>query len=170
MTPGRPARVIAPVKLLKRILLVLVLLFIAIQFIRPEKNIADRPSGNDIADHYPTPPAVRQLLAAACYDCHSDTTRYPWYANIQPVGWWLASHVRDGKKHLNFSAFATYSPKRAAHKLDELTDELADNEMPLASYKLGHPDARLTPGQTRLLTDWADGLRAQILADNGLTD
>ena len=157
-------------KLLKKILLGLVVLFVAIQFFRPTKNIAARPSENDIADHYPTPPAVKQLLAVACYDCHSDTTRYPWYADFQPVGWWLASHVDDGKKHLNFSQFATYSPKRAAGKLDELIDEVTDHEMPLASYRLGHPDARLTPAQIKLLTDWADGVRQQILTANSLSD
>jgi len=158
------------VKLLKKIILGLVVFFVAIQFIRPAKNIAARPSENDITDHYPTPPAVKQLLAVACYDCHSDTTRYPWYADVQPVGWWLSSHVNDGKKHLNFSEFATYSPKRAASKLDFMIDEVTDHDMPLLSYRLGHPDARLTPAQIKLLTDWADSVREQILAAHGLND
>jgi hypothetical protein len=158
------------VKLLKKILLGLVVLLVAIQFVRPAKNIAPRPSENDITDHYPTPPAVKQLLAVACYDCHSNTTRYPWYANVQPAAWFLASHVNDGKAHLNFSEFYTYSPKRAASKLDQVIDEVTDHEMPLASYKLGHPDARLTPAQSKLLTDWADGIRQQILAANGLAE
>ena len=157
-------------KLLKKILLGLAVLFVAIQFIRPAKNIAPRPSENDLADHYPTPPAVQQLLSVACYDCHSNTTRYPWYADIQPVGWWLASHVNDGKAHLNFSEFTTYSPKRAANKMDQLIDEVTDHEMPLASYRLGHPEARLTPAQTKLLADWADSVRQQIVAANGLEE
>ena len=106
----------------------------------------------------------------ACYDCHSNTTRYPWYANIQPVGWWLASHVNDGKQHLNFSEFAAYSPKRAAKKFDQIIDEVTDREMPLASYKLGHPDARLTNAQSKLLTDWAATTRDRVLADNHLSD
>ena len=157
-------------KLLKKIFLGLVVVFVAIQFVRPAKNIATRPSENDITDRYPTPPAVKQLLAVACYDCHSDTTRYPWYADIQPVGWWLSSHVNDGKARLNFSEFAAYSPKRAANKLDDVIDQITDREMPLASYRLGHPDARLTPAQTKLLADWADDVRRQILAANGLSD
>ena len=157
-------------KFLKKILLGLIFLFIAVQFVRPARNIAPHPSENDITDHYPTPPAVKQLLAVACYDCHSNTTRYPWYADVQPAAWWLASHVNDAKARLNFSEFSTYSPKRAANKLDQIIDQVTDREMPLASYRLGHPDARLTPAQTKLLTDWADGLRQQILAANGLTD
>ena len=157
-------------KLLKKIVLGLVVLFVAIQFVRPDKNIARRPSGNDIADHYPTPPAVKQLLAVACYDCHSSTTRYPWYANVQPLAWWLASHVNDGKARLNFSEFAAYSPKRAANKMDDVIDAITDQTMPLPSYKLGHPDARLTAAQTKLLTDWAESVRKQIVAANGLDE
>jgi hypothetical protein len=114
---------------------------------------------------YPTPPEVRQLLIVACYDCHSDTTRYPWYANIQPAAWWLASHVNDGKEHLNFSEFGSYSSKRAARKLQQCIDELDDGTMPLKSYKIVHTDARLTDAQIKTLSDWAEGIHDQ-LADN----
>jgi hypothetical protein len=89
---------------------------------------------------------------------------------VQPAAWFLASHVNDGKAHLNFSEFSTYSPKRAANKLDQVIDEVTDHEMPLASYKLAHPDARLTTAQTKLLADWADATRQQILAANGLAE
>ena len=154
----------------KRILIGLAVIFAAIQLAQPAKNIASHPSEDDITARYPTPPVVQQMLSVACYDCHSNTTRYPWYSNIQPVGWWLAAHVDDGKKHLNFSEFATYSPKRAAHKLDQIIDEVTDREMPLFSYKLGHPDARLTAAQTKLLTDWAAAIRDHIAADNNLAE
>lgn len=157
-------------KTLKRILAALALLFIAGQFVRPAKNIAARPSPDDIALHHETPPAVGALLAAACYDCHSDTTRYPWYANIQPVGWWLASHVEDGKKHLNFSAFASYTPKRAARKMEEIADTVNEREMPLRSYTVTHADARLSGDQIKLLAGWAETVRASILAKHGLSD
>lgn len=158
------------VKLLKPILLGLAVTFVAIQFARPARNIAAQPSANDITARHPTPPAVKALLAAACYDCHSNTTRYPWYTNVQPVAWWLASHVSDGRRHLNFSEFATYDPKKAAHKLEEIVDEVNEGDMPLASYRLAHPEARLAAEQRRLLTDWAAALRQRILADNGLTE
>ncbi|MFA6962173.1 MAG: heme-binding domain-containing protein [Opitutaceae bacterium] len=157
-------------KLLKKISLGVVVLFIAAQFYRPAKNIASGPSANDITAHYPTSPDVKQLLSVACYDCHSNTTHYPWYANIQPVSSWLASHVEDGKKHLNFSEFASYTPKRAANKLGEVVDEVTDREMPLFSYRLGHADARLTPAQIKLLTDWAGSVRTHIMTANGLTE
>jgi hypothetical protein len=158
------------VKILKLSLLVVALAFVAIQFIRPARNIAPQPSPSDITALYPTPPAVKQLLAVACYDCHSDTTRYPWYANIQPVAWWLSDHVKEGKRGLNFSAFGKYSPEKATDKLEELVDEINDGEMPLASYKITHADARLTADQKRQLADWADTVRKRILAANGMTD
>ena len=157
-------------KLLKRILLGLAVVFVAIQFVQPARNVSAQPSANDITTRYPTPPAVKQLLAAACYDCHSNTTRYPWYANVQPAAWWLAYHVADGKRHLNFSEFTAYAPKKAVVKLEDLVDEVHAGEMPLASYRLAHADARLTAEQRTLLADWADAVRERILAENGLTE
>jgi len=150
--------------LLLKTLLGLAIIFVAIQFLRPVKNIASGPDPRDITRHHPTPPAVQTLLQNACYDCHSNTTRYPWYAEIQPLSWWLADHVKDGKRSLNFSAFADYSPEKADHKLEEAAAEITEGEMPLASYKLTHADARLTPAQVKLLTDWIDTVRARITA------
>ena len=46
---------------------------------------------------------VLKVLKESCFDCHSNKTNYPWYNNITPVNFWLAAHVKDGKKHLNFS-------------------------------------------------------------------
>jgi len=148
--------------MLKKIFLGLLLFFVAIQFVRPAKNISPTPSSADLLANYPAPPEVKRLLAVACYDCHSNNTRYPWYSNFEPVAWWLASHVEDGKKHLNFSDFANYPPKRAARKLQQCIDELGDKTMPLPSYRIGHPDARLTDEQSKLLSDWFDDTRERI--------
>lgn len=142
-----------------KIFLGVVLLLAVIQFIRPAKNLsAAEPftGANDLTVMHPAPPEVKQLLAAACYDCHSNTTRYPWYAEIQPVGWWLAKHVKDGKRHLNFSDFGTYNAKRQAKKLDEIIDEVKDHGMPLRSYTLMHADARLTDAQIAALSRWVE--------------
>jgi len=140
--------------MLKKILLGLILVLLVIQFIRPAKNAAVRASPNDVVTLYPTPPAVKQLLAVACYDCHSNATRYPWYAELQPLGWWLASHVTDGKHALNFSEVGGYTAKTAARRLNLCADEIADHSMPLFSYRLIHADARLSEAQIKILTDW----------------
>jgi hypothetical protein len=147
---------------IKMVLLGLIPILLAIQFVRPTKNLGGPPGSNDITVKYPPPPAVKQLLAVACYDCHSNNTRYPWYAEIQPVGWWLAGHINDAKHAVNFSEFATYSIKRQLRALDSCDDEVGNKGMPLSSYKIIHTDARLTPQQITLLTDWFDELHDQI--------
>lgn len=148
--------------MIKKTLFGLLAVFIAAQFFRPEKNLSAAPSLHDISVKHEVPADVRDLIKRACYDCHSNSTNYPWYAEIQPFGWWLAQHVSDGKEHLNFSEFSTYSVKRASNKLDQIYDEVSEGTMPLKSYTWGHPEARLTPAEIKLLTEWAETLRDDI--------
>jgi len=148
--------------LLRRLLPVLVFVLVAIQFVRPVRNVASAPSPNELSVKHPVPTDVRRTLEQACYDCHSDTTRYPWYAGVQPVAWWIDYHVRAGKGHLNFSEFGAYSDQRAARKLDLLVEEVEQGDMPLPSYTWLHPAARLTAEQKQQLTAWADALHDQL--------
>ena len=108
------------------------------------------------------PADVSRLLAGACYDCHSNHTRYPWYASVQPVAWLLDHHVREGKRELNFSKFGAYPARRAAPKLAAIAKEVGEGDMPLGSYTWMHPAARLTPEQRSKLVDWAQALRDKI--------
>ena len=148
---------------MKLTFLILVIALAGIQFIRPEKNLsAEAPGPNDLTVMYPPSTEVRQVLERACFDCHSNNTRYPWYAEVQPVAWWLADHVKEGKAHFNFSTFGTYTAKKQLHKLEELMDEVQDGEMPLASYKLVNADARLTPDEVKSLIVWARSVHDQI--------
>jgi hypothetical protein len=148
---------------MKITLLFLVIALAGIQFFRPEKNLSPgAPGPDDLTVMHPPPAAVRQILERACFDCHSNNTRYPWYAEVQPVAWWLADHVKEGKSHFNFSVFGTYSTKKQLHKLEELMDEVQDGEMPLSSYKLAHADARLTPDEVKSLIEWARTAHDQI--------
>ena len=148
--------------MIKKILLGLAVLFVAAQFVRPAKNISSGAAPADIGTKFAVPPNVKSLLQRACYDCHSNQTHYPWYADIQPVGWWLASHVKDGKEHLNFSEFGTYTVKRTVSKLGQISDEVSQQSMPLPSYTWAHPEARLTAAEMKLITDWADNLHDEI--------
>jgi len=132
-------------------------LALAIQAIRPEKNLAPSPGGAaDIVALHSPPPGVQRMLRTACYDCHSNRTRYPWYAEIQPLSWWLARHVRHGKKQLNFSEFGRLAPEDQQSKLEDCIDEISEHRMPLRSYRLAHPDARLSQAQIDEFTAWAD--------------
>jgi len=149
----------------KKILLGLAVIFLAMQTIRPARNesaATSAPGKDDLTVLFPPPPEVRQILMTSCYDCHSNHTRYPWYAEIQPAGWWLASHVSDGRKHLNFAEFGTYPAKRQLKKLEELCDEVQDRGMPLKSYTLIHREARLTKSQMTALCDWAEAAHDRI--------
>ena len=142
----------------KKIGVVLALALIVIQFFRPEKNITTQPATTHISKLYTVPADVEQILVNACYDCHSNNTVYPWYSNIQPVAWWLADHVKDGKKHLNFDTYTTYNLRRQYHKMEEVVEQVEANEMPMKSYKLAHSNARLTDAQKQLLINWANSV------------
>lgn len=151
--------------MIKKVLLGFFALFLGAQFFRSEKNLGATGGPNDIAVKYAVPGPVKDLLQRGCYDCHSNRTRYPWYAEIQPVGWWLAKHVTDGKKNLNFSEFGTYPTKRAITRLEQISEDVSEKAMPLPSYRWGHPDARLSTDEIKLLTNWAEGLHDELAPD-----
>ena len=85
----------------------------------------------------------------SCYDCHSNNTRYPWYVNIQPMGWVMARHIKKGKENLNFSEFGTYSKRKQANKLRAIATSIKDGSMPLSSYTIMHTDAKLCEEEER---------------------
>ncbi len=150
----------------KKIFFGLLFVFLTIQFIRPDKNLSASPAGpDDLATRHAVPPEVRHILETSCYDCHSNHTRYPWYAAIQPISWWLNDHISEGKHELNFSEFGSYTQKRQAKKLQALCDEITEHGMPLKSYTLLHRDAQLSDAQIKTLCDWADTLRQKIASD-----
>lgn len=157
---------------LKLIFYVLLFAFITIQFFQPDKNNNSMVMTNDISNFLHVPDTVHQLLKTACYDCHSNNTNYPWYTNIQPLGWWLKDHIDEGKRELNFQEFAALKPrpngklKTAAalqdKKLDEVQESQEDKWMPLDSYTWIHRDAKLSDGQRKLIIDWVDSARAEL--------
>jgi hypothetical protein len=150
--------------MIKKILLVLIIVLIAIQFIRPQKNVHPAPQTARISTIYAVPADVDTILAKACNDCHSNNTRYPWYNNIQPVAWWLKSHVDDGRSELNFDEFASYRAGKQYHKLEEVKEQIEKDEMPLSSYTLIHTDAKLTDAEKQALINWSEGIRKQMQA------
>jgi hypothetical protein len=151
-------------KFLKRLLLLLLLVFIVIQFFRPAKNISEGISANDITKAYAVPQDVQTIFKTSCYDCHSNNTAYPWYNKIQPVAWWLADHVNEGKRELNFSEFASYRIGRQYKKLEEINEQVKEGEMPLSSYTLIHTDAKLNDQQKISLATWVESVRDSIKA------
>ena len=112
----------------------------------------------DVMKGFPTSHRVKTLLQTACYDCHSNTTTYPWYAKYQPVGMWLVNHVEDGKKHLNFNEFLGYRPWRQYHKMEETVEMVEEEEMPMNSYTWMHEGARFEKEDRQSLVLWAKGV------------
>ncbi|HEA28918.1 MAG TPA: cytochrome C [Leeuwenhoekiella sp.] len=143
----------------KRFLILLLIALIGIQFIRPERNEDSYESLEPFLAETKPSEQVAAILKTACYDCHSNQTQYPWYAEVAPVSFWLSDHIQEGKHHLNFSAWQGYSAKRKDDKLDELIEEVTDGEMPLESYTLIHQDAHLTRAQTDAMITWAKTAR-----------
>lgn len=140
-------------KFIKGLLLLLLLAIVILQAFRPEKNSSPQsPLRSAPAD-------IRTILETSCYDCHSNATRYPWYAEIQPVGWWLADHIREGKREVNFSEFDAYPARRRYRKYQEITEQVTQGEMPLASYLWLHHDAKLTHDQITRIAGWAEAMR-----------
>ena len=151
-------------KILKRTFQVLLLAFIVIQFFRPAKNKAEGSGNNDISKLYHVPEDVQTILKTSCYDCHSNNTVYPWYAEVQPVAWWLNGHINDGKKDLNFSEFAGYRIRRQYKKLEEINGLVKKNEMPLDSYLWIHKYAKLNEQQKLTLANWVTAIRDTMKA------
>ena len=125
----------------KKILLVLLLAFIIIQFIHPKPNKASGNQPNNIGKTFPVPDDVKSILEKACNDCHSNNTRYPWYSNIQPVDWWLTNHIKGGKKELNLDEYNNRSLRYQYNKVGEIAKQVKEGEMPLNSYLWIHKDA-----------------------------
>ncbi len=142
-------------KVIKTILIILLIALIIIQFIRPEENKNPEIAQQQITADFQIPANLQKSLKVSCYDCHSNTTVYPFYFKIQPVAWFLANHIEDGKRHLNFSTFSTYPVWRQYDKFKDIQREVKDGGMPLTSYTLIHRNAILTADQKMAIENWA---------------
>ncbi|HRN38454.1 MAG TPA: heme-binding domain-containing protein [Flavobacteriales bacterium] len=144
---------------MKKFLYILAAVILLAQIIRPSK-VAEPvdPASDLIAQTKPTA-ELEGLLRVACYDCHSGQPRYPWYANITPVNWWLAQHITDGRKHFDATTWGTVPAYQRDHQAKEVMEMMEKKEMPLDSYTWTHADARLTDAQRKQISDFFAGKR-----------
>ena len=138
---------------LQKIGLGVLLILIAVQFIPVDRTTDRAEPSMDFLTQMGTAPAA-EILKAACYDCHSNNTSYPFYASIAPVSWYIQKHINHGREHLNFSIWTSYSAEDREHILEEMIEEIEDNKMPLKSYRLLHGEARLSDGEKEELINW----------------
>lgn len=150
--------------LTSRIVLVLIVLFILIQFF--PVNRTNPPVETEIevsAD-------VHAILDRSCYDCHSNNTRWPWYAYVAPVSWLVAKDVNHGREHVNFSTWNAYDTEEKSHLLDEVYEVIDEGEMPMAIYLPLHPEAKLSDEDKQLLMNWAVDANARLFNENASQD
>ena len=148
--------------ILKKATIMVIVLLVAIQFFKTKENKSIQVSENAITQHYDVPENIQNILKTSCYDCHSNNTNYPWYNKIQPINWWLADHINEGKEELNFDEFNAYSTKKKLHKLDEVIETIKDNEMPLKSYTIIHSNAKLSDSDKQEIEACEKKIKSEI--------
>lgn len=141
-------------KLLKRLGIVLAILAIAIQFIPVNhQNPAVDPKQDYLAVSG-APAEVGRILKAACYDCHSNESKYPWYSYVAPVSFLVQNHIEEGRSKVNFSTWGNSSAHDLAEAAEEIPETIAEGEMPLWDYAMMHPEARLSSAEKQTLINW----------------
>ncbi len=147
----------------KKILIVLLIVFVVIQFIPTKRNQSSKILPTDVTLTYNVPNNIQSILKTSCYNCHSNNTIYPWYNKVQPIGWLLQFHIDEGKEEINFSEFGSLSKRKRKSKLKAMAHQIKDGDMPLFSYTLIHRNARLTKNKKTLLLNW---INKEIAAAN----
>ena len=153
---------------MKKILVILLVAFILIQFFPIDKNNPAPTPQMDFLTIKNTPESTAKLIRNGCYDCHSNESKYPWYSNFQPVAWFLKDHIDEGRRKLNFSKFATYEPKSQAHKLFEAIEMVEKDEMPLDSYTIIHSEAKYTEAQKQEVLQYFKKIENDIRTTHNL--
>jgi Haem-binding domain len=145
-----------------KILIVLLIIFLGMQFIRPARNNGVAETSSDISHYVKVPDSVKKILVTSCYDCHSNHTVYPWYVNINPIGLWLKNHIDDGKRAINFSDLSGFSKKKLDHRMKDISEQVDSLEMPLSSYTFIHRYAILDSAKIQIIKNWTTDARKEI--------
>jgi hypothetical protein len=149
-------------KTLKIIAIVLFIAFVAIQFYRPDQIAPLIVEAETLEAATEVPETVGRILTRSCNDCHTNKTNYPWYSQIAPASLFLASHIDDGRRHLNFSIWNTYETRRKRRKLGEICEQITERYMPLPSYLWIQWSAQLSDEDVKTLCDWTDKEKARL--------
>lgn len=145
----------------KKILIGVVVILVIMQFFRIDKTVPPHDDATDIINMTGVDAETAGLLKAACYDCHSYDTKYPWYTNVAPLSFWIKGHIKGGRQKLNFAEWASYDTDKQRHKIEESIEEIQEKHMPLKSYTWLHPEGKLTDEQNEKLMTWMKSVKAQ---------
>ena len=141
----------SPQAMKRRLLLSLLAIFIAIQFVPVDR------SNPPVTGEVPAPPEVMEIFKRSCFDCHSNETVWPWYSRVAPVSWLVAYDVDEGREHLNFSQWTSYSGEDQHELREEVWEEVEEGEMPLWFHLPMHPEARLSDEDKELIRLGSEG-------------
>ncbi len=130
--------------------MIFIIILMALQLIPIERS--NPSTDQNIALH--PPKEVESILKKACYDCHSNETKWPFYANIAPLSFSISSHIKDGRKALNFSEWKNIDPKIKTKRIQRAIKTIKNGMMPLPTYLWLHDEAKLTKEEKRVLTTW----------------
>src|SRR4030095_7156763 len=147
---------------LKIAVIAIAVILLGIQLVRIDRSNPPVVPAQAIESHMGVPGDVSEILGRSCNDCHTHKTAYPWYSQVAPVSWWLRNHISDARRHLNMSEWGTYEPKKQAHKLEEICDEVRSGNMPLPSYLWVHHDAMLSEPDKDALCSWTQSERNRL--------
>jgi len=136
--------------------------FAAAQFVPIDRTTPPVDPSRSIEAHLTVPQPVSALMDQSCRDCHSYGTRWPWYVRVAPASWFMAGHVKEAREHLNLSEWGAYDRDEMSEKLGEMCGEVRDGNMPLPSYLLLHPGARLSEAEVELLCGWTESARREL--------
>jgi Haem-binding domain len=123
---------------------------LAVQFVPARRT--NPPSQGELS----APSEIEVTLRRACYDCHSNATRWPWYSRVAPFSWLIVRDVTRGRREVNFSEWGAYFPLTRRRKLQWIGRALREHKMPPWPYRLMHPAARLTEADRAALERWVE--------------
>src|SRR6187401_3549595 len=144
----------------RSVLIVMLVVFIGSQFVRPVRDNPPTPAGSSLVGK--ATPEVAAIIDRACRDCHTNDTRWPWYTSVTPTNWFVANHVHHGRDHLNFSLWASYDEDERDKYLGNMCNLVQRRRMPMPSYLLIHRDATLSDAEIKTLCTWTEKMRDML--------
>ena len=143
---------------MKKVLIVLLVAFIMIQFFQIDKVNPTTNDGMDFIKIKNTPEPIANIIRNSCYDCHSNETVYPNYAYVAPISWSIKHHINEGREHFNFSEWGNFNQDLKKNMLENAVKSVKDYSMPMTAYLPQHPEANLTKAERVLLVNYFEGI------------
>ncbi|PKV50930.1 cytochrome P460 [Aquimarina sp. MAR_2010_214] len=156
-------------KKIKFLILGLLVSFILIQFIKPDKfetytAINENSEYNKLLTSVPD--SIELIIKNSCYDCHSNQTNLQWFDKIIPINFVVDSHIKEGRKALNFSNFDSLNSKQVSAKLFYSLNKALSGEMPLPSYTLAHSKSKITNKELQQIKSYLLSISERKLTDS----